>query len=138
MAYDTKWEPEGIYRHHSGFVTGREMIESAKQTQSDPRFDEMRYVIDDFTDITGHDLSIDAFTYLAASNYGAHASNPNCRLVYVTTDTNLVKIIRGTLMSPDLVSYEVEVKPTLSEARDWLDSLPRKHEISSVMGFIPW
>jgi len=136
MAYDINWEPEGIHKHYSGFVTGREMIESATKIQCDPRFDDMRYVINDFTGITGHDLSIDAFTDLAASNYGAHASNPNCRIVYVTTDTNLVKVIQDTLMSPAFISYEVEVKPTISEARDWLDSQPRKHELSSTLGYI--
>lgn len=137
MAYDIKWEPEGIHKHCTGFVTGREMIESATKIQCDPRFDNMRYVINDLTGITGHDLSIDAFTDLATSNYGAHASNPNCRIVYVTTDANLVKIIRDTLMSPALSSYQVEVKPTLSEARDWLDRQPRQHEMSSTFGYIP-
>jgi len=134
MTYEIKWEPEGIHKHYFGFVTGREMLESAMKIQCDSRFDDMRYVINDFTGITGHDLSINAFTDLAASNYGAHASNPNCKIVYVTTDESLVKIIQDTLMSPDMSSYVVEVRPSLSAARDWLASLPRQHEMSGITG----
>lgn len=133
MAYNIVWEPDGIHGEYSGFVTGREMIESATKIQADPRFDEVRYVINDFANVTRYDLSEEAFTDLGVANYGAHASNPNCRIVYVTIDKDLTKIIENTLKSPDLRSFQVEVKPTLLEARDWLDSLPRLHELSNIM-----
>ena len=138
MAYEILWEPEGIHKKYTGLVSGREMIESAQKIQSDRRFDEMRYVINDFSEISGHDLSVEAFLDLAASNYGAHASNPNCRIVFVTIDQGLTKMVEDTLMSPGLSSYQVVVKPTVSEARDWLERQPRQHEISSVLGFRIW
>lgn len=134
MAYEMVWEPEGVYSGYSGFVSGREMIESAKKIHADPRFDEARYVIKDLSRVSQHDLSEAVFTDIAVANYGAHLSNPNCRIVCVTPDEDLTKIIENTLKSPDMRSYQVEVKPTLSEARDWLDSQPRLFEVSSVMG----
>ena len=130
MPYEIVWEPEGVHKSFTGFVSGRELTESATKVQGDPRFDEMRYLINDFSNIAGNDLSIDAFLDLAAANYGAHASNPNCRIVFVTTDPGLMKIIENTLMS----SYQVEIKPTLLDARDWLDRQPRQHELSSSLG----
>lgn len=134
MAYKITWETEGILINYSDFLTSREMIESATKIHADPCFDEQRYVINDTSRITGHDLCEDSFIEIAAANYGAYASNPNCRIAYVTTDQKLTKIIRETLMMPGLKSYEIGVKPTVGEARDWLDSQPRKHEISITMG----
>jgi hypothetical protein len=134
MGYNIVWEPDGIHKHYSGFVTGREFLESYRKIHSDPRFDEVRYVINDLTKITGHELTADALTDLAVANFGAHLSNPNCRVVFVTSDGNLAKTITKNLMSPDLKSYQVEVKSTVSEARDWLDSQPKLFEMSGVMG----
>jgi hypothetical protein len=45
-----------------------------------------------------------------------------------------MKIIENTLMLPELSSYQVEIKPTLLDARDWLDRQPRQHELSSSLG----
>jgi hypothetical protein len=138
MAYEIAWEPEGVVICYSGFVTARELIESANKIQADPRFDDMQYVIDDLLELKGCDLSKESFLDLAAANYGAYASNPNCRIAYVTKDVGLSQIIKETLMMPGLSSYEVEVKPTVSEARDWLSSKPRLQEISSTMGLSYW
>lgn len=134
MDYQLTWEPEGVYKKLSGFVTANELLHSVTDVQCDQRFDDMRYVITDFTGTTGHALSEGSFADLAAIHYGAQVSNPNCRIVFVTPDEALAKIIKDTLMSPHLISYVVEVKSTLAEARNWLDSQPRQHEISSIMG----
>lgn len=134
MAYNIVWEPDGVHKQYSGFITGRELLESCRKIHSDPRFDEMRYVINDLSEVAGHDLATDTLTDLAVANYGAHFSNPNCRVVFVTPDENLAKTITDNLMSPTVKSYQVEVKPTVSEARDWLDSQPRLYEMSGVMG----
>jgi hypothetical protein len=135
MAYELIWEPEGVHKRFSDVVTARELIQSVEQVQRDPRFDEIHYVIDDFSNIAGHQLSDEVFIELSAINYGAHASNPNCRIAYVSTDPSLVKPIRDILVAGHLPSYQIEVWPSLSEARDWLDSQPKLHLMSNVMGF---
>jgi len=134
MNYQLTWEPEGIYKKVSGFVSAKELLHSVTDVQSDRRFDDMRYVITDLTDMTGHDFSEELFADLAAIHCGAQASNPNCRMVFVTPDETLAKIIGDTLRSPHLISYVVEVKSTIGEARDWLGSQPRQDEVSCIMG----
>jgi hypothetical protein len=134
MDYQLTWEPGGVYKKLSGFVTAKELLHSVTDVQSDRRFDDMRYVITDLTDTTGYELSEELFADLAAIHCGAQASNPNCRIIFVTPDKTLAKIIGDTLRSPHLISYVVEVKSTIGEARDWLDSQPRQHEVSCIMG----
>lgn len=135
MPYDLVWEPEGVHKRFSGFVTARQFIQSVEQTQRDSRFDEIHYIINDLSEITGHELSEQVLTHLAAINYGAYASNPNCRIVYVTTEDALVGRLKANLVSGEMTSFQVEVLPTVSDARDWLDSQPKLHNLSNVMGF---
>lgn len=135
MSYQLFWEPEGVYTELSGFVSNEEFVRSVTDVQSDSRFDEMRYLIIDLSKVSGHELNKNTFAYLAAINIGAQVSNPNCRVVYVTTDKAVAAIIDETFKSPELISYVVDVKPSVTSARDWLDSQPRQDESSVVMGF---
>lgn len=135
MPYSLIWEPDGVLIEFSGTLTARELIHSARQLHSDPRFDESRYVINDLSAISGHQLSDETLRELSAINYGAYASHPNCRIVFVTTDDALAVQLDAILMAPEMASYEIESRPTISAARDWLDSQPQLHMMSNIMGF---
>ncbi len=135
MAYEIIWEPEGVIRQFSGSVSAREFMQSVDQVQGDSRYDEMRYIINDFSAATAAALSEEVLTELAVLYYGAYASNPNCRVVFVTTDTALAARVRKVLQQGPLVSYSAEVFPSVDQARDWLASQPQLHLMSNVMGF---
>ncbi len=135
MAYEIVWEPEGVLVQFSSLVSARELINSARQMQGDSRFDEGHYVIYDFTAVTGHEGSEDALVELSALHYGAYASHPNCRIVFVTTDAALGDLVKSILTASEMASYQVEVMPSVTAARDWLDSQPDLHVMSNVMGF---
>lgn len=135
MAYEIIWEPEGVIRQFSGSVSAREFMQSVDQVQGDSRYDEMRYIINDFSAATAAALSEEVLTELAVLYYGAYASNPNCRVVFVTTDTALAARVRKVLQQGPLVSYSAEVFPSVDQARDWLATQPQLHLMSNVMGF---
>lgn len=129
------WEPEGVLAIYEGGLPSGGFLDTVRRIQSDPRFDDARYVIHDFSAVSRHDIGQSALTDLAALHYGAKLSSPNCRIVFVTTDSGLTEAIRKVL-GGDLKSYECEVCPTLVEARDWLDAQPQLMLLSDVMGFI--
>jgi hypothetical protein len=135
MAYELVWEPDGVIKRFAGHVSGREFIQAVESVQGDARFDDARYVINDLLAVTSHDLSDDVLTEVAVLQYGAYASNPNCRVVFVTTDEALAGIVRKDPAVSGLSSYQTEVCPTVAAARDWLDSQPQLHLMSNVMGF---
>lgn len=135
MAYEVEWEPEGVIKRFSDFVSDREFIQAVERTQADARFDEAHYVINDFSKVSGHSVSEEALTQISAINYGAHASNPNCRIVYVTTDETLKEGVKNILVASSMSSYQTEIRASVAEARDWLDSQPKLHLLSNVMGF---
>ncbi len=135
MAFELVWEPDGVIKQFSGQVSAREFINAVERVQSDSRFDEARYIINDFSAMTGHELSDEILTEAGVLQYGAHVSNPNCRIVYVTADEGLIALLRLNLATTTIDSYQTEIQPTLADARDWLDSQPQLHLMSNVMGF---
>lgn len=135
MAYELVWEPDGVVLQFSGGVSSREFIQAVENIQGDSRYDDARYVIHDLLGVTQHQLSEEALTEVAVLQYGAYASNPNCRIVYVTLDDALAARVRNLPTISGLSSYQTEVCPTVSEGRDWLDSQPQLHLMSNVMGF---
>ncbi|MDR1995448.1 hypothetical protein [Azonexus sp.] len=135
MPYEIIWEPEGVLVTFSGRVTARDLINSVRQMHADGRFDERHYVINELPDDAGWELSEEAFVELSALHYGAYASHPNCRIVFVTTDATLAELIKRILTAPEMASYEIAVFDSPSTARSWLDKQPNLHVMSNVMGF---
>lgn len=130
MAYEVIWEPQGIYKRLSGFVSAEEFIKSVEAVQSHPRFHEVRYVINDFSAVSGHGLTDDFLIGLEALQYGAHASNPRCRIFFVTQDDELASLINKHLVDGHLVSYEVVITRTLAQARLWIETQPVTFRLS--------
>jgi hypothetical protein len=130
------WEPEGVLANYAGTLVSRDFLDVVRKIQSDARFDDARYVIHDFSGISGHDLGSATLIELAVLHYGAWVSSPNCRVVFVTADPLLISEIRRVLGAGDLTSYQCEVRPTLIDARDWLDAQPQLMLLSDVMGFL--
>jgi hypothetical protein len=135
MAYELVWEPDGVIKQFSGNVPAWEFVRAVENVQSDSRFDDARYVINDFLAVTTHELSLEALTEAAVLQYGAYASNPNCRIVFVTDDAALATLVRSVPEVSGITSYQTEVCPTVAAARDWLESQPQLHLMSNVMGF---
>ena len=134
MACELVWEPEGVLSRFSGRFSGTEFLDSVARIQSDPRFDDARYVIHDLSAVATDEISDVVLTDLSVLHFGACASCPNCRVVFVTTDAAMGERIKRILMAPKMKSYDVEVRPGLVEARNWLDSQPQLLRLSDVMG----
>lgn len=135
MACELVWEPEGVLTKFSGRISGTEFLDAVARIQSDARFDDARYVIHDFSAVATDVISDTVLTELSVLHFGACASCPNCRVAFVTTDAALDERVERILMAPKMKSYDVEVRPTVVEARDWLDTQPQLLRMSDVMGF---
>lgn len=131
MPYELIREPErrGLTKRFFGFVSAPEYVQSIRAVQASVFFDELRYVINDFSGIAGHAITESTLETVAVANYGAHASNPNLRVVYVTEDAAFENLINQQLVESDMVSYQVVVKPTLDAGRDWLAKQPDLNNI---------
>lgn len=124
MAYQLVWETCGVYKRLSGQVSAEEFLETVETVQRDDRFAEMRYLINDFSDVTEHGLTDHVLSELAALKYGAHAKNPRCRVFFVTQDDRLARLIGKHLVEGRTVGYKVLITRSVSEARHQVETQP--------------
>jgi hypothetical protein len=58
MSYINIWKKNGLLRQFSGHLSGEEILESNFELHSHPEFKNILYIINDFTQITGHTVEI--------------------------------------------------------------------------------
>lgn len=120
MSYDLRWEPHGVIKHFYGKVTDQDMMQSVIETESDPRFDSLHYVINDFLECTAYAVSGNTVDQIAVIDRGASYTNSHIRIAVVSSAPEIISLATRYARSP-VSAYETRVFPTLEEARAWLD-----------------
>lgn len=119
MPFEIHWEPRGACKRFHGFVTMDDLLHSVHCVEGDCRFDDVRYVINDFLAIEGHDVSETQVRMLAAIDNGAAHTNPNIRIA-VVTDRDEVRMLARVYAAPPLGPYPTAVFSSMDEARRWV------------------
>lgn len=119
MPFEIVWEPHGAYRKFYGFVTAPEFKRSIERLHNDLHFDTLKYVINDFLEVQGHEIAEADITMFAALWVGASFSNPNVRIATVSTDEKIMALMQ------DYASFHL--KPShlgnfsgVADARKWI------------------
>ena len=116
MAHTITWEPKGVYKRFTGFVSFEEFIRTQEEVLADPRIDSMRYVINDFLAVEGYTATREQAEYSAAINRGSSFSNPRLRVACVTTQLP----VKALITVASLVSaLEIKGFASLDAARTW-------------------
>jgi len=134
MPYTTDWEPNGVCSHFTGFVTAEEYVRSAEDICADPRFDTLRFVIKNLAQVQDHSIHLDALEPIAAIRYGARYTNPNIRLLFITSDPKLVPFAYPSPRSFLRGLYDTRAFPDMDAARHWLAAQPPITRLGSELG----
>lgn len=120
MAYHIYWEPAGVYRRYSGHTSFEELVVSVLAVENDPRFDEIRYVINDFLASEQVSFTPEGICELSAVDGAAERSNPNIRIAIVA-DRPAIRAAGEAYIAAGLNTYETRLFDTLPEARRWAE-----------------
>lgn len=121
MPYKIVWETRGVIKQFSGQVDSDELLRAGTDTEADPRFDNYRYVINDFLECTGFSISLPVVDEIAAIDWAASRANSKIRIAVVATAPEIIEVTRQYAASP-LNVYPTRIFPTMAEARAWLAS----------------
>lgn len=121
MPYKIIWEAQGVIKHFSGQVDSEELLRAGTDTEADPRFDNYRYVINDFLECTGFSIASPVVDEIAAIDWAASRANSRIRIAVVATAPEIIEVTRQYAASP-LNVYTTRIFPTMAEARAWLAS----------------
>jgi hypothetical protein len=125
MPYRLEWEPRGIYKHYSGFVTADEFLQSITEYQGNPNFDVMRYSINDFSEVAGTDAADHDISLFAAMGAGGHYANPHIRVAVVAQSPAILEMVE-IYLSTGIIEFPLRIFRSLDEARRWAEA-PIEH-----------
>jgi len=125
MSVKHNWEVKVLYIQYHGAVTGEEMISSALRVGGDARFDDLRYIISDWTDCSESNVSVEDVEKLAAfvaamAKTNAHITNLNV----MHEDFNRQAFVNLYMYLTDKVPWQELAFRTLDDARVWLQGAP--------------
>ena len=126
MPFEIMLEQSGAYRRFYGFVTASEFEQSIKNLHNELRFDTLKYSIDDFLGVQGHEITKTDITMLIALGIGASFSNPDIRIATVTNDEGIMGFMQS-YASFQLKPSHFEIFPSIAHARIWI-----KGEVSLI------
>ncbi len=114
------WEPKGLYREFSGIVTSREILQAVLRVYGDPRFDELKYVINDFSQVEGVELDELNIKKVAYLDKASARSNPKIKIAFVTQNEAFYEYAALYSKFVEDLPWQTEVFPSLEQAREWV------------------
>jgi len=119
MGYKLSWEPRGVVLRFSGRVTISDILNASNAYQGNRWYDELLYVIADYSQITDCGARPNDIDDVWAVDYGAKRSNNKIKKAIVTTSPDVVALARRYASAPD-PAFPVEVFAKEADARAWL------------------
>lgn len=119
MGYSIHWEKGGVVKCHFGDVSSADLLGAVLDTESDPRFDSLRYVINDFRDCRSIAISPTVLEDIVVADTGASKTNPDIRIAIVAILPEVVELAKR-YAAEDAHGYETRIFSAMNAARTWL------------------
>lgn len=125
MAYELTWEKQtGVVKRFDGYVTADEIARATVETQGDMRFDDLRYVINDFLACTEYVDDIKVIDEIAATDGAASLYNKKLVVAIVTTMPEIKRAAERYAKS-SFHPNPASIFTTLADARGWIAEMRR-------------
>ena len=120
MPFENIWEERGVYRKYHENVSSQEICDAMEDVHGHKLFDSIRYVINDYLDVTEFDVTTYDIITLAALDRAAALSNPHIKIAIVATESTIHMLanLYGDLIAAS--PYKSEIFTNLDEARAWV------------------
>lgn len=119
MSVEITWHYKEAYKRFYGFITNTEFISSIEEIIGDARFDNLRHLTNDFSGITGHNLSYEMLLLYSAYLIGSSHSNPFINITLITPNQVSRQLLSRNL-GPEMFDFlninemsDISSQPTL-------------------------
>lgn len=119
MAISEEWKDQGFYRKFSADCSVREIVDSNLESHGDPRFDEIAYVINDFTEVENFDLDVEDIRIIASLDGAAAISRPALKIAVVALNPDIVSWFRLYMECIEDTGYQSRLFTSVEDAREW-------------------
>ena len=119
MTFDLDWHKRGLVIHFKGVVDGKTLLSATYAVQNDERFDELLYMVADYTDCSEFSASGIDLDQAIAMTVASSLTNRKFRLARISTNPQVIAAADRYTAMP-LNAFTVQTFPTLETAFEWL------------------
>lgn len=121
MSYKMTWGNAGVYIKFHGKLVLLDVQGVNDSLYSDPRFDDLKYQIADYSDITDIDLSQTDVTVISTLERCASIWNDNLKVAHVATNPVLIQNILDYKVEMEQTNWQIGLFDNLDDAMKWCE-----------------
>ena len=119
MAHKNIWKDQTLYRVFTDKVSGEEILNSNLKLQGDARFDDIKCIINDFSNITAFEINEDDIEYFVAMDNASALSKSRLKIAIVATDKDLLSFVYLYCAKMEDSPYECRLFDDINSVQEW-------------------
>lgn len=122
MPYSVEWLRQGIIWTFFGIVTSEEALRSNQELYGDPRFDNTRFQLADFSTVEKVEFTVSDVKRIAYLDRAAALTNGNLRVAIIADQSILEDYMLTYAKFAPRNAWKVKLFQTREEACGWLEA----------------
>ena len=122
MPHNNTWEPDGLYRKFTGEISGEEILESNFELHVNPNFSNIKYIINDFTEITAHSIEIAHTKIYAKTDDIVSTTKGKLKIALVAAQAEHIDLAHNYREQMKDKLFECEIFNSIEDARNWVNN----------------
>ena len=119
MSYSLTWQDSNAIMSFEGNVVFQDLYEADNIMYGDSRFDNMKYLIVDFSKTEKLELTEEETQIIAELDKGSSRWNNKIKLAVVTSDSYLIERIKPYIESMQDTEWSIKIFENIFEAKKW-------------------
>ena len=120
MPHTNTWEPAGLYRKFTGTISGEEILESNFDLHRDSKFQTIKFIINDFTEVIEHSIEVIHTKVYASSDEIISNTKGKLKIALVVTQEPLIALANSYREEMIGKRFECNIFKTIEDAREWV------------------
>ena len=120
MSHTNTWETKGLYRKFTGVITAGEILESNFKIHVHPDFQKIKYIINDFIEISEHSIDKPHMKAYALTDDVISETKGHLKIAIVVNQDGLLDLANNYLQQMKDKMFECEIFQTVDDARSWV------------------
>ncbi len=119
----TSCASEGLYRKFTGIISGEEILVSNFELHTAPDFQTINYIINDFTEVTGHSIEAVHTKVYASTDEIISNTKGKLKMALVVTQDALIALANGYREEMIGNKFECNIFQTREDAYKWVNNI---------------
>lgn len=122
MAHTNTWNKNGLFRKFTGEISPEEILQSNFDLHIHPKFESIKYIINDFTEVTELAINKDHTKIYATTDDIISDTKGNLKIAIVAKQDAHIALANNYRVEMKNKLFECEIFQTVKEAQKWAES----------------